>query len=75
MSNIQDHLEDMDQYIRGRKREIDVVHMEIYIKSMAGLVESKTSDMLRYLDEITEGIYDALANCLSPKIVDPETSR
>ena len=47
----------------------------MYIESMAGLIESKTSEMLRYLYEVTEGTYDALAKRLSPKIVDPGTMR
>lgn len=75
MSNIQEHLKDMYQYIRGLKREIDVAHMEIYIESMAVLVKSKTSELLRYLDEINDGIYDALAKRLDPKIVNPENMR
>ena len=75
MGNIQNHLENMDRYIRGLKREIDVVHMEMYIESMAGIIESKTLEILRYLDEVTEGIYDGLTKHLSPKIVEPGTMR
>ena len=73
IKNIQNHLEDMDNNIRSLRRDMDIIHMEMYIESMAGLIESKTFEMLRYLDEVTEGIYDALAKRLSPKIVDPST--
>ena len=32
MRNVASHLEDMDNYIRGFKRDIDVLHFELYIE-------------------------------------------
>lgn len=46
MDNIQEYLEEIDQYIISLRRGIDMIHLELYIESMGGSIETKTTELL-----------------------------
>ena len=72
---MQEHMMQIDRYPNASSLEDTFSKFEMKLGAMHQVMFAKSSEMLYYLDSVTDGIYAVVAKHLSPRLIDPLTMR